>query len=424
MVMTPEPLGRGVRRARRRRRHAGGADARPGRRSPRRWPASWPAATRLVFACGRYEGIDQRVLDHAATRAEVVEVSLGDYVLNGGEVAALAITEAVVRLLPGFMGNAESLVEESHEDGLLEYPVYTRPPSWRGLDVPAVLLSGTTPRSPRGGRRSRGGVRRERRPDLLHPSRPRGSGRSCRPRRGDAGEILTLQRACWVQEALANDDLARHPGPARVAGGRRGVAGRPGRPASSASRAGWSAPSAAGSRTPAPGTSAGSWSPPTCRAAAWAGCCSSTSRRWRPRGDVVRPVHRRPQRRQPADVPEGRLPAAHGPRGPAARRHPDQARISPVTLQPRACDDARSARGLRIVVARGRSRGALARSRGPLRGSPASAQTRRPSTGSGRPLWQTRSLAQSAGSLPQGSSDAAGLCSTSQQLHAHIRYRG
>ncbi|HRD62525.1 MAG TPA: tRNA (guanosine(37)-N1)-methyltransferase TrmD, partial [Nocardioides sp.] len=100
------------------------------------------ARERLVFLCGRYEGIDQRVLDHAATRAEVVEVSLGDYVLNGGEVAALAITEAVVRLLPGFMGNAASLVEESHADGLLEYPVYTRPASWLGLDVPPVLLSG------------------------------------------------------------------------------------------------------------------------------------------------------------------------------------------------------------------------------------------------------------------------------------------
>jgi tRNA (guanine37-N1)-methyltransferase len=96
----------------------------------------------LVFACGRYEGIDQRVLDHAATRMEVREVSLGDYVLNGGEVAALAIVEAVARLLPGFMGNAESLVEESHQDGLLEYPVYTKPVHWRGLDVPDVLLSG------------------------------------------------------------------------------------------------------------------------------------------------------------------------------------------------------------------------------------------------------------------------------------------
>src|SRR6478735_3485342 len=95
----------------------------------------------LVFACGRYEGIDQRVLDDAATRAEVREISLGDYVLNGGEVAALAITEAVVRLIPGFMGNAESLVEESHslsDSGvsLLEYPVYTKPSSWRDREVP------------------------------------------------------------------------------------------------------------------------------------------------------------------------------------------------------------------------------------------------------------------------------------------------
>lgn len=99
----------------------------------------------LLFACGRYEGIDARVVEYAATRMEVLEVSLGDYVLNGGEVAALAITEAVVRLLPGVLGNPESLVEESHGaelDGLLEYPVYTKPAAWRGLEVPAVLLSG------------------------------------------------------------------------------------------------------------------------------------------------------------------------------------------------------------------------------------------------------------------------------------------
>ncbi|HEY3549237.1 MAG TPA: tRNA (guanosine(37)-N1)-methyltransferase TrmD, partial [Propionicimonas sp.] len=99
----------------------------------------------LLFACGRYEGIDARVVDYAATRMDVLEVSLGDYVLNGGEVAALAITEAVVRLLPGVLGNPESLVEESHGaelDGLLEYPVFTKPASWRGLEVPAVLLSG------------------------------------------------------------------------------------------------------------------------------------------------------------------------------------------------------------------------------------------------------------------------------------------
>ena len=96
----------------------------------------------IVFACGRYEGIDQRVMDDAASRMEVRELSIGDYVLNGGEVAALAIVEAVVRLLPGFMGNAESLTEESHAAGLLEYPVYTKPDAWRGHEVPEVLLSG------------------------------------------------------------------------------------------------------------------------------------------------------------------------------------------------------------------------------------------------------------------------------------------
>ncbi|MBO9041258.1 MULTISPECIES: tRNA (guanosine(37)-N1)-methyltransferase TrmD [Curtobacterium] len=96
----------------------------------------------LVFACGRYEGIDARVFEWASSRATVVELSLGDYVLNGGEVAAMAMIEAVGRLVPGVVGNPESLVEESHEDGLLEYPSYTKPASWRGLDVPDVLLSG------------------------------------------------------------------------------------------------------------------------------------------------------------------------------------------------------------------------------------------------------------------------------------------
>ncbi|PZF57535.1 tRNA (guanosine(37)-N1)-methyltransferase TrmD [Curtobacterium sp. MCBD17_034] len=96
----------------------------------------------LVFACGRYEGIDARVVEWASSRASLREVSLGDYVLNGGEVAAMAIVEAVGRLVPGVVGNPESLNEESHEDGLLEYPSYTKPASWRGLDVPEVLLSG------------------------------------------------------------------------------------------------------------------------------------------------------------------------------------------------------------------------------------------------------------------------------------------
>jgi len=96
----------------------------------------------LVFACGRYEGIDQRVVDHYSARGRVRLVSLGDYVLNGGEVAAMAVVEAVSRLVPGVVGNPESLVEESHEDGLLEYPSYTKPPVWREHEVPAVLLSG------------------------------------------------------------------------------------------------------------------------------------------------------------------------------------------------------------------------------------------------------------------------------------------
>ena len=96
----------------------------------------------LVFACGRYEGIDQRVVEHYGGKGTVLELSVGDYVLNGGEVAALAMLEAIVRLVPGFMGNPDSLAEESHESGLLEYPSFTKPRQWRGLDVPEVLLSG------------------------------------------------------------------------------------------------------------------------------------------------------------------------------------------------------------------------------------------------------------------------------------------
>jgi tRNA (guanine37-N1)-methyltransferase len=97
---------------------------------------------RIIFACGRYEGIDQRVVEYAKTRANVRLISIGDYVLNGGEVAAIVMVEAIARLIPGVIGNAESLLEESHEDGLLEYPSFTKPASWRGFDVPEVLTSG------------------------------------------------------------------------------------------------------------------------------------------------------------------------------------------------------------------------------------------------------------------------------------------
>ncbi|RIQ34951.1 tRNA (guanosine(37)-N1)-methyltransferase TrmD [Jiangella rhizosphaerae] len=122
----------------------------------------------LVFACGRYEGIDARLVEDAATRMPVTELSLGDYVLNGGEVAALVVVEAVARLLPGVVGNPESLVEESHgADGLLEYPVYTKPPTWRGLDVPEVLLSGHHGNVARWRRDQALRRTAERRPDLV-----------------------------------------------------------------------------------------------------------------------------------------------------------------------------------------------------------------------------------------------------------------
>jgi tRNA (guanine37-N1)-methyltransferase len=126
------------------------------------------ATDHLVFACGRYEGIDERVLEWAGEHFDVRPMSLGDYVLNGGEVAALAIIEAVVRLLPGVLGNPESLVEESHgADRLLEYPVYTKPASWRGLDVPAVLLSGHHGEVARWRAEQSLERTRSRRPDLL-----------------------------------------------------------------------------------------------------------------------------------------------------------------------------------------------------------------------------------------------------------------
>ena len=127
-------------------------------------------AGHLIFACGRYEGIDARVVQHARERMPVRELSLGDYVLNGGEVATLVMIEAIVRLIPGVIGNPESLVEESHSQGhggLLEYPVYTRPPRWRGLGVPEVLFSGHHAEVARWRRERAVELTRQRRPDLL-----------------------------------------------------------------------------------------------------------------------------------------------------------------------------------------------------------------------------------------------------------------
>ena len=121
----------------------------------------------LVFGCGRYEGIDERVFEYAAALGEVRLVSLGDYVLNGGEVATMAMIEAIGRLIPGVVGNPESLVEESHEDGLLEYPSYTKPSVWRDRAVPEVLLSGNHKRIAEWRHDQQIERTRARRPDLL-----------------------------------------------------------------------------------------------------------------------------------------------------------------------------------------------------------------------------------------------------------------
>ncbi len=171
----------------------------------------------LVFACGRYEGIDSRVVADAATRMRVDEVSIGDYVLNGGEVAVLVVLEAVVRLLPGVVGNPASLTEESHaaeHEGLLEGPVYTKPPSWRGLDVPPVLLSGDHGAIARWRREQALARTRRVRPDLA-PAPPAGDGlegltvTTATP--ADAGELLTLQRAAFVAEGRVNASMEIPP---------------------------------------------------------------------------------------------------------------------------------------------------------------------------------------------------------------------
>ena len=121
----------------------------------------------LIFACGRYEGIDARVADYAARNMRVDEVSVGDYVLSGGEAAVLVMVEAISRLLPGVLGNADSAAQDSFSDGLLEAPAYTKPASWQGLDVPPVLLSGNHGEIARWRAEQSRRRTEERRPDLL-----------------------------------------------------------------------------------------------------------------------------------------------------------------------------------------------------------------------------------------------------------------
>ncbi|MFZ2240108.1 MAG: tRNA (guanosine(37)-N1)-methyltransferase TrmD [Gordonia amarae] len=134
--------------------------------------ARWAGESHLVFACGRYEGIDQRVFDDAGRRVRVEEVSIGDFVLIGGEVAVLAMIEATVRLIPGVLGNPRSHQEDSFSDGLLEGPSYTRPEVWRDLAVPPVLLSGDHAKVAAWRHEQSLARTRERRPDLLDGHTP------------------------------------------------------------------------------------------------------------------------------------------------------------------------------------------------------------------------------------------------------------
>jgi tRNA (guanine37-N1)-methyltransferase len=164
------------------------------------------SAEHLVLACGRYEGIDGRVAEHyASTGATVTEVSLGDYVLNGGEVAALVVVEAVARLLPGVVGNPESLVEESHGGaGLLEYPAYTRPPVWRGHEVPSVLLSGHHARISRWRRDQSLERTARRRPDLLATLDPSALDRGDREMLGTLGWTVEQGRVVPTDAPVAD----------------------------------------------------------------------------------------------------------------------------------------------------------------------------------------------------------------------------
>ncbi|MGI3782135.1 MAG: tRNA (guanosine(37)-N1)-methyltransferase TrmD [Janthinobacterium lividum] len=189
-----------------------------GRRFTQAVAVELAAEQHLVFACGRYEGIDSRVMADAATRMRVDEISIGDYVLNGGEAAVLVILEAVVRLLPGVVGNPASLTEESHapeHEGLLEGPVYTKPTSWRGLDVPPVLLTGNHG-AIAAWRRAQALERTRRvRPDLAPTVLEGRAGEDAvvvgAATPADAGELLTLQRAAYVPEGRLNGSMSIPP---------------------------------------------------------------------------------------------------------------------------------------------------------------------------------------------------------------------
>jgi tRNA (guanine37-N1)-methyltransferase len=191
MVMRPEPWGRAIDHVA----TACGAASRwivptpAGRRFDQRLARELADEPRLAFACGRYEGIDQRVVDLLAERGAVDEVSIGDYVLAGGEVAAMVMVEAVARLRPGVLGNVQSLTQESHEDGLLEAASYTKPATWDGRDIPEVLRSGDHA-AIAAWRRGQSLARTARnRPDLLT---------GLDPTQLDSDDLITLAQLGWT----------------------------------------------------------------------------------------------------------------------------------------------------------------------------------------------------------------------------------
>ena len=136
----------------------------------------WAEGPGLVIVCGRFEGVDERVIDGR----NLIEVSIGDYILSGGEMAALTLLDACVRLIPGVMGKVASGEDESFENGLLEYPHYTRPREWEGRGLPEALLSGDHARIAKWRRAEAERITRERRPDLLNPSPLGGEGGSAK----------------------------------------------------------------------------------------------------------------------------------------------------------------------------------------------------------------------------------------------------
>ncbi|MGO4173418.1 tRNA (guanosine(37)-N1)-methyltransferase TrmD [Bosea sp. TAF32] len=145
-------------------------DARPrllmsprGRPLQQRQVRDWAEGPGLVIVCGRFEGVDERVIEGR----NLIEVSIGDYILSGGEMAALTLLDACVRLIPGVMGKAASGEDESFENGLLEYPHYTRPREWEGRGLPDALLSGDHARIAKWRREQAEKITRERRPDLM-----------------------------------------------------------------------------------------------------------------------------------------------------------------------------------------------------------------------------------------------------------------